>query len=206
MLKLILATKNQGKIDEIRTLLRESGLKRGLEIHSLLCYPDLPDIVEDGGSFEENARKKAVAASNYTGLVAIADDSGLEVDALGGAPGVYSARFAGKGATDSDNIKKLLQLLKDVPAERRKARFVCVIALATPDGKVETVRGECRGIISSEERGEYGFGYDPVFIVPEYGKTFAELGGDIKNKISHRAIALSKLRTLLENTWQALSS
>ena len=199
MLKLILATKNQGKIEEMRTILKESDIRSGLEMHTLFCYPDIPDIIEDGNTFEENARKKAVTVSKYTGLITIADDSGLEVDALAGAPGVYSARFAGEGATDSENIKKLLSLLSDVPSEKRTARFVCVIALALAGGEIRTVRGECSGIIGTRERGTSGFGYDPVFIVPEYGKTFAELGGDIKNKISHRAIALNRLRSLLKD-------
>ncbi|MDZ4384049.1 MAG: non-canonical purine NTP pyrophosphatase, partial [Nitrospirota bacterium] len=123
----------------------------------------------------------------------------LEVDALGGAPGVYSARFAGEGASDSANIKKLLDLLRDIPPEKRGARFVCVMALATPDGEVSLVDGECRGVIAMEEQGKAGFGYDPLFIAPEYGKTFAELGSEVKNRISHRARALSKLSRLLES-------
>jgi len=199
MLKLILATKNQGKIEEMRTILKESDIRGGLEIHTLFCYPDIPDITEDGTTFEENAKKKALTVSKFTGLIAIADDSGLEVDALAGAPGVYSARFAGEGATDSENIKKLLGLLSDVPSEKRTARFVCVIAIALAGGEIQTVLGECSGIIGTRERGTSGFGYDPVFVVPEYGETFAELGGDIKNKISHRAIALNRLRSLLKD-------
>lgn len=198
MLRIVLATKNRGKIEEIISILNNSNIKGGVEIHSLLDYPDIPGIAEDATTFSGNARKKAITVSRLTGLIAIADDSGLEVDALGGAPGVYSARFAGEGATDSENIKKLIGLLKDVPCEKRSARFVCVIALATPGGEVSLVEGECPGIIATEERGTSGFGYDPVFIVPEYGKTFAELGGEIKNRISHRAIALGKLCGLLE--------
>src|SRR3990172_5812413 len=153
MLKLILATKNHGKIEEMRTILKESDIRGGLEIHTLFCYPDIPDITEDGTTFEENAKKKALTVSKFTGLIAIADDSGLEVDALAGAPGVYSARFAGEGATDSENIKKLLGLLSDVPSEKRTARFVCVIALALAGGKIRTGRGECSGTIGTGEEG-----------------------------------------------------
>ncbi|MBI5756838.1 MAG: XTP/dITP diphosphatase [Nitrospirae bacterium] len=198
MLKIVLATRNPGKIAEMQSILSNSDIKGEVEIETLLSYPDLPEITEDGATFPENALKKAVTVARLTGHFAIADDSGLEVDALGGAPGVHSARFAGKGARDQENIKKLLMLLQGVPQEERTARFVCVIALASPDGEVRLVEGECRGYITTEERGTSGFGYDPLFIVPEYGKTFAELGGDIKNKISHRAIAIGKLYNLLK--------
>lgn len=199
MVKILLATRNQGKIDEIRAILKNSKIEGGIEICSLLDYPDIPEIVEDGVTFSENARKKALTSARHTGLIAVADDSGLEVDVLGGTPGIYSSRFAGEGATDAENIKKLLELLKGIPYEKRTARFVCTIAIAKPDGDVSLVQGECHGIIAEEKRGKYGFGYDPVFIVPEYGKTFAELGGEIKNRISHRAIALRKLCNILES-------
>ena len=198
MLKIVLATRNPGKIEEIRLILGDSDIEGMVEIETLLSYPDLPEITEDGATFSANALKKAVTVSRLTGHFAIADDSGLEVDALGGAPGVRSARFAGEDATDSENIEKLLLMLQDVPHEKRTARFVCVIALASPDGEARLVEGECRGYIATEERGTSGFGYDPLFIVPEYGKTFAELGGDIKNKISHRAVAVGKLYNLLK--------
>lgn len=199
MFKIVLATRNRGKIEEIKTILQDSSLKGAIEITSLLDYPDIPEIIEDGKTFAENARKKAVAVARYAGLTAVADDSGLEVEALDGAPGVWSARFAGKGATDAGNIRKLLGLLKGVPDEKRGARFVCVIALATPEGQVSLVEGECRGMITNDARGTSGFGYDPVFLVPFYGKTFAELGAGVKNKISHRAIALGKLCSLLKS-------
>lgn len=198
MLKIVLATKNKGKIEEIKYIFKESGIKEALEIHPLSDYPDIPEIAEDGTTFSENAAKKAVTVARATGLTAIADDSGLEVDALNSAPGIYSARFAGEGSTDSENIRKLLRLLEGIPDEKRGAGFVCVIAIADPDGNVELMEGKCRGIIAMEERGTSGFGYDPVFIVPGYGKTFAELGEEIKNKISHRAIALGKLKTHLK--------
>ncbi|MDD5434169.1 MAG: non-canonical purine NTP pyrophosphatase [Nitrospira sp.] len=229
-LKIVLATKNRGKIEEIKYILKESGIADAVEIRSLSDYPEIPEIVEDGATFSENARKKAEAVAGYTGLIAIADDSGLEVDALNGAPGIYSARFAGEKATDAENIRKLLKLLKGVPKEKRGARFVCVIAVATPnvttppqirttgdndnslpfkgrvrvgkgsfsDANVILLEGECHGTISEAERGTSGFGYDPVFIVPEYEKTFAELGPEIKNKISHRAMALGKLTAHLK--------
>ena len=196
-MKIVLATRNQGKIEEIRALLKGEEIRGGVEIHSLKDYPHVPEIVEDGATFSENARKKALIVAQLTGQIAVADDSGLEVVALGGAPGVYSARFAGEGASDSANIKKLLELLRDIPSEKRGARFVCVMALATPGGEVSLVEGECRGMIAMEERGMSGFGYDPLFIVSGYGETFAELGSEVKNKISHRARALSKLCRLL---------
>lgn len=198
MLKIVLATKNKGKIEEIKYIFKESGIKEAVEIHPLSDYPDIPEISEDGTTFAENAEKKAVTVARATGLTAIADDSGLEVDALNSAPGIYSARFAGEGSTDSENIRKLLRLLEGIPDKKRGAGFVCVIAIADPDGNVELMEGKCRGVIGMEERGTSGFGYDPVFIVPGYGKTFAELGEEIKNKISHRAIALGKLKTYLK--------
>ncbi len=197
-LQIVLATKNKGKIEEIKYILKETGITDAIEIHSLSDFPDITEIAEDGMTFSENARKKAETVAGYTGLTTIADDSGLEVDALNKAPGIYSARFAGEGASDADNIKKLLGLLEGVPKEKRGARFVCMIALATPDGEVKLMEGECRGIISEEARGTSGFGYDPVFIVPQYGKTFAKLGEEMKNKISHRAVALGKLTTHLK--------
>src|SRR3989304_4986821 len=198
-MKIVLATRNQGKIEEIRSLLEGEEGRGGIEISSLQDYPDVPEIAEDGATFSENARKKALTVAQLTGQIAVADDSGLEVVALGGAPGVYSARFAGEGAFDFPNIKKLLELLRDLPPEKRGARFVCVMALATPDGEVSLVEGGCRGGIGMGERGTAGFGYDAVFIVHGYGETFAELGSEVKNKISHRACALSKLCRLLES-------
>ena len=198
MLKIVIATKNAGKISEIQSIINNSDLKNMVETETLLSYPDIPEIVEDGNTFSENASKKALTVARFTGHIAVADDSGLEVDALGGAPGVYSARFSGEGATDPDNIKKLLELLKDTPSGKRGARFVCVIAIATPSGDVRLAEGDCAGFIAEEGRGTSGFGYDPVFVVTEYGKTFAELGTEIKNKISHRAVALGRISNILE--------
>lgn len=146
-------------------------------------------VSEVGGSLEENARLKATTLAVQSQLMALADDSGLEVDALGGEPGPLSARYAGKGASDRDRLNYLLARLKGVPWERRSARFRCVIAIATPDGEVELCSGECRGVITFEPKGRHGFGYDPVFYLPELGKTMAELPLEIKNQVSHRGQA-----------------
>ena len=198
MLKIVIATRNPGKIAEIQSIINSSELKDKIEIDTLASYPGIPEIIEDGNTFSENATKKAITVAKLTGQIAVADDSGLEVDSLNGAPGVYSARFAGEGATDTDNITKLMGLLKGTPPEKRGARFVCVIAIATPAGDVSLAEGECPGFIAEEARGTSGFGYDPVFVVPHYEKTFAELGSEIKNRISHRAAALDKLYHILE--------
>lgn len=154
-------------------------------------------MVEDGATYRDNALKKAWSAAKLTGKPALADDTGLEVDALGGQPGLYAARFAGEGCTFQDNIRKLLRLLEGVPSERRGARFVCVIALVSPDGREQVVEGELCGRITESQTGIGGFGYDPVFYVPEVGKTLAELTADEKNRISHRRRALDKARTII---------
>src|SRR4030066_800800 len=198
MLKIVIATRNSGKIAEIHSIINCSEIKNKVEIETLASYSGIPEVIEDGKTFAENASKKARIVAKFTGDIAVADDSGLEVDALGGAPGVYSARFAGEGATDADNITKLLELLKGTPPEKRGARFVCVIAIATPSGDVRLAEGDCAGFIAEEGRGTSGFGYDPVFVVTEYGKTFAELGTEIKNKISHRGVAFGRIRNILE--------
>jgi XTP/dITP diphosphohydrolase len=189
--EIVLATGNKGKIREF------TGLLEGVfgRIISLNDLESPPDVVEDGRTFRENALKKARAIAAYTGLPVLADDSGLEVEALGGRPGVYSARYAGEGATDRDNIRKLLSELSGV--ENRSARFVCVLALVTPDGREITAEGTCEGVILTEPRGEGGFGYDPVFFLPELGKTMAELPPEIKNTLSHRARAAESLIKLL---------
>lgn len=194
MKKLVVATKNRGKLIEIAELLHDDDIK----LFSLLDFPKMPDIVEDGQSFENNAIRKAKAAFEWTGLPAIADDSGLEVDALNGAPGVHSARYAGESATDEERIDKLLAAMVDLPLEERTARFRCVLAFVDPSGRVHLTEGTCEGVITFECRGSGGFGYDPIFMVREYGKTFAELGSDIKNRISHRAVAFSKMREILQ--------
>lgn len=194
MLEIVLATKNRHKIREIKKILR--GLK--VKILSVEDFPDMPEVKENGKTLVANAIKKAREIAGFTGKMALADDSGLEVKALGGLPGVCSARFAGPECRYSDNNKKLLKLMRDISFKKRKAIFKCVMAVAFPGGKVRTVTGVCRGIIARGSRGRHGFGYDPVFIVPQYGKTFAQLGLGIKNKISHRAKALGKIRRILE--------
>ncbi len=193
-MRLVLATHNKGKVRELRTLLADTDW----EILTLSEFPRAPIVTEDGVTFRDNAIKKAREISHALGEVTLADDSGLEVDYLNGAPGVHSARFAGYNGNDAANNEKLLRLLKGVPWEKRTARFRCVVALADPSGKVVTTEGVCEGLITNEPRGENGFGYDPLFFVPEYRKTFAELDGSIKNSISHRARALRKVKKLLQ--------
>ena len=191
--KLVLATRNRGKVAEIRELLE--GL--GIELLSLEDFPEVPEVVEDGETFEANARKKAGVVAQCTGLPALADDSGLEVDALDGAPGVRSARFAGDHATYTENNKKILRLMKEVPCEKRTARFRCALALAFPDRSVQKLEDTCEGRITEQPQGENGFGYDPLFFFPELGKTFAQISRREKGKISHRGRALKQLKELL---------
>jgi XTP/dITP diphosphohydrolase len=192
--KLLLATSNRGKVLEFRRLF--SGLSFKLVTPDELGLKlDVPEI---GATYEENARLKAVAYARAGRLVSLADDSGLEVDALGGEPGIMSSRYAGEGAGDADRVARLLAKLEGVPAEKRTARFVCVIAVATPDGKVDFARGSCDGIITGEPMGEKGFGYDPVFLFREYGKTMAELPMEIKNRVSHRGRAAAAVLPLLK--------
>ncbi len=184
---IIVATRNKGKLREFKSILSSTYDK----ILSLDDFQGIPEIEETGLSFRENAFIKAKTTSDFLGMDAIGDDSGLVVDALGGAPGIYSARYAGESASDDDNNEKLLSELKE--ETNRNAKFVCCIALVCVNGVEEFFEGECRGEILSEKRGEGGFGYDPVFFVPEYSRTMAELDPHIKNKISHRAIASRKL-------------
>jgi XTP/dITP diphosphohydrolase len=169
-----------------------------LDLRSLEDYPDLPWIVEDGTSFTENALKKARGISNLTGEMVLADDSGLEVAALQGAPGIYSARYAGKDADDQQNIRKLLDEMKGVPAENRGAAFRCVLVLYRPDGSYDSFEGSWEGRIAEKPAGEGGFGYDPVFLLPDRGLTVARLSPEVKNAISHRAQAFAKLRSYLQ--------
>jgi len=197
---LVLATKNRGKIREFSRAL--AGL--GLHFLSLHDFPALGPIEENGSTFLENACKKAVVAARYSNLPALADDSGLEVDYLGGAPGVLSARFSGSEGDDAANNRKLLRLLAGVPYRDRRARFRCVLAIATPGGSLVTAEGVLEGYIGLEPRGQGGFGYDPLFIVPEYNCTLAELDLETKNRISHRGRALAKLRERLAELFAAL--
>ncbi len=190
---LVIATKNRNKLEEIRQILAGTGLR----VLGSADIQALPDVVEDGLTFEENARKKALTIAKLTGRLTLADDSGLVVDALNGRPGVLSARYSGENATPAENNQKLLEELKDIPMKKRTARFVCVMALARPSGKVSVVEGRAEGLITSELRGREGFGYDPLFLVPEKGKTFAEMTSTEKNRISHRAVALHKAAEIL---------
>ena len=193
-MRIILATANRDKIREMRHAL--DGLD--VEILTRDDYPSLPGVVEDGASLEENARKKARTLADATGLVAIADDTGLEVEALGGEPGVYSSRYAGPGVTYEENVRELLRRMAGVPAGDRGALFRCVIALAEPSGAEILIEGTCEGTILEEPRGTGGFGYDPVFQVPEKGRTFAEMSVEEKDRISHRGRAMARMRRLIE--------
>ena len=183
-----------GKIRELNALLEGMDIT----LSSLYDYPDAPDIIEDRNTFLENALKKAIVISGYTGSTVIADDSGLKVDYLEGAPGIHSARYSGAGATDEKNIRKLLEELEGVSVEKRGAAFKCALVLYRTDGTFETFEGKLEGTIATEPTGSEGFGYDPVFIVPEYGKTVAQIDPEIKNRISHRAIAFAKLKKSLQ--------
>jgi len=191
--KLLLATNNQAKVGEYRRLLQNLPY----ELITLAEQGITTIVSEVGESFEENARLKATLLAAESQLLSLADDSGLEVDALGGEPGRLSARYAGENASDKDRIDYLLSRLKGVPWEKRSARFRCVIALATPGGEVEFCCGECPGLITFEARGEGGFGYDPVFYLPELDKTMAELTPETKNRVSHRGLAARKVPSLL---------
>ena len=197
MKKIIAASQNKKKIKEMETITKEFGMV--IIPRDEAGISESIEIVEDGDTFEINSYKKAKEIMDICGEITIADDSGLEVDALGGAPGVYSARFAGENCTDEDNNKKLVELIKDVPYEERTGRFVSVITMVYPDGKVLTARGEVEGHILLEKRGNAGFGYDPLFVPNGYEISFGEFTAEDKNRISHRGNALRKLRELLQN-------
>jgi XTP/dITP diphosphohydrolase len=194
MKELVVATRNRGKLKEIQALL--AGV-----VENVRCaadFPDLADTIEDGDTFQANALKKAREAMLHTGLPALADDSGLTVDALDGRPGVYSARFAGEGADDAANNRRLLEELAGIPAQRRQAAFVCQLAFVTPQGEEQLFDGRIGGQILTAPRGEGGFGYDPLFLVDGFERTMAELSLSEKNTISHRGQALQRFRTFLE--------
>lgn len=197
MPKLLLATGNKAKLREYKYLLK--GLP--FELVSAAELGINTEVDEVGESLEENARLKATTLARESRLLTLADDSGLEVDALGGEPGRLSARYAGEGASDKDRISYLLSRLKGVPGEKRSARFRCVIAIATPDGEVELCSGECRGVITLEPRGKEGFGYDPIFYLAELDKTMAELTLEGKNRISHRGQAARQAIQLLRSKY-----
>lgn len=186
-MKVVLASKNQHKLQELQAILSQYGLEVVLESDLGLDI----EVEETGATFEENSMLKAQAVQRAAGIAAIADDSGLQVDALDGAPGIYSARFGGaRNHSDSERVQYLLELLKDVPPEKRTARFVSVITMLRPDGSSIVARGTCEGMIADQVHGTGGFGYDPVFYVPQEGCTFAQMPGERKNEISHRANAL----------------
>ena len=186
-MKIFLATKNIGKINEFKKLVEN----KNMEVLSILDSEDIPEVEENGNTFEENSQKKAVEIAKYLDMVTISDDSGLCVDYLDGAPGIYSARYSGEDATDEKNIDKLLADLKQ--AENREAKFVSVVSVGKPNGEVYSFRGEATGKILSERRGTNGFGYDPVFLSDDLGKSFGESNSDEKKSVSHRARAFEKL-------------
>jgi XTP/dITP diphosphohydrolase len=192
-LVLVLATRNRGKVRELEALLADLPVR----VRTLDDYPDVPVLPEVGRTFAQNATGKAVAVARATGQVALADDSGLEVDALGGAPGVDSATFLGPRASDDDRNRWVLARLRGLAEGLRTARYRAVIAIAAPGGTVRTFEGTCEGRIADAPRGEGGFGYDPIFVVPAYGRTMAELPPEVKNRISHRAKALAAARAYL---------
>ena len=199
--EILLATRNSDKVRELAALLGDLGIR----IRTLADFPTAPEVEEDGETCEANALKKAREIAAATGLPSVADDTGLEVDALGGRPGIFAARYAGENATYEDNCRKLLEELDGVPQARRTARFVTVAALAMPGGENRVATGTLAGVIAEESVGMQGFGYDPVFFVPELGRTLAELTAEEKNRISHRAKAFramaDMLRPLAEGTF-----
>lgn len=192
-MRIVFATKNEGKVREINDMLASTDI----ELISLNHFGSLPEIVEDGKTYLENAFKKAKTICEFTGETVLADDSGLQVDVLGGEPGVYSARYAREGATDEENNAKLLAKLKDVPQELRTASFFCALVLYYQNGQYFAFEAQWQGRIIEESRGINGFGYDPIFLSPQFNKTAAELPPEIKNKISHRGQAFEKLKNHL---------
>lgn len=192
--EIIIATGNKHKVEEIKDILKDLNIK----VIPMTDFPSYPETVEDGETLEENAAKKAKEAAVFFNKWAIADDTGLEVDYLDGAPGVYSARYAGEDCSYEDNNKKLLEVLKGVPANNRSARFRCIIAVSSPVGEISLAEGKIFGTISETFAGDKGFGYDPIFFVPEENKTFAELAAEVKNRISHRGKALQKAKDIVK--------
>lgn len=195
MKEVIIATKNPGKAKEFEHIFAP----RGIAVRTLLDFPEIPDVEETGTTFEANAILKAEAISRLLNRMVIGDDSGLMVDALEGQPGIYSARYAGEQKNDQENIDKVLLELTGLPVDKRTARFYCALAVAVPTQETITVSGICEGRILEERRGTHGFGYDPVFYVPEKGLAMAEMTSSEKNKISHRANALKKLDRVLDS-------
>nr|WP_246624998.1 XTP/dITP diphosphatase [Fictibacillus nanhaiensis] len=200
-MKILIATQNKGKVNEFQSMFKEFGI----EVLSLLDIEDCPEVEETGTTFEQNAILKAETISTRMNIPVIADDSGLEIDALEGRPGVYSARYAGSQKSDEQNMDKVLDELKQVAQPNRTARFVCALAFARPECETFVIRGECEGEILLERRGSEGFGYDPIFFLPHLNRSMAELSKEEKNKISHRALALRKLKDYISEEdmlWQ----
>lgn len=193
MKEILIATNNQGKKKDFEALF----LPHGIKVITLQDIEGAIDVEETGKTFEENARLKAETVANLLGKTVIADDSGLEIDALNGAPGVYSARYAGINSTDDENIDKALEALQGVSSEERTARFRCVLAVASPNSETVFFSGSCEGVILEERRGTNGFGYDPIFYVPSKDRTMAELTAEEKSEVSHRGVALAKLQAAL---------
>jgi XTP/dITP diphosphohydrolase len=193
-MELLVATKNRKKLAEIKEILKGLNLK----ITSLADYLKVPRIIENGKTFKSNAIKKALKVAHFTGKLTLGEDSGLCVEALGGKPGVYSSRFSGRDKSDAKNNAKVLKLLAGLPKLKRKAHYVCAVALADKDGLIGVVEGRCSGFIGLALKGKSGFGYDPLFVIPKYKKTFAQLGGALKHKMSHRFRALQKAKKIIQ--------
>ena len=197
MKQILIATRNKGKVKEFESLFAAYGLA----VKSLLDLDESIDVVEDGKTFAENSIKKAEEISKLFNVMVVADDSGLIVDALDGRPGIYSARYAGEGKSDQKNLQKVLEEMEGIPAEKRTARFHCSLSLAIPNEVTITVSGECEGLITTEPIGKTGFGYDPIMYIPELNRTMAQMSKEEKNKISHRAVAMKKLKLELEKSF-----
>jgi len=195
----VLATHNPGKVAEFVALLADFPV----QVYSLDAFPKIAPLAEDGATYTENAISKALAVARLTGRVAIADDSGIEVEALQGAPGPQSHRFLGPGASDASRNNRLLQLLRDVPTHARQARYRAVLAVASPNGEVRTFEGVCEGAILHAPRGSHGFGYDPIFLIPQFDKSMAQLPTAVKNRISHRARAFAEAKPYLRQLFAA---
>lgn len=194
---ILIATRNKDKVREITAKL----VPLGVQVKSFLDFPEIPEVIEDGDTLEANALKKAETGFKSTGIPTLADDTGLEVEALGGAPGVYSSRYAGEDATYSSNRRKLIEAIKGIPIDKRQAAFRTVVTIFDEKGAVQ-IEGKCGGIIIAEERGDGTFGYDPVFYVPEYGQTFAEMDLELKNRISHRGLAFGQAMEVIKELWE----
>lgn len=193
VLEVVLATRNEGKVREFVELMHDLPV----QVYSLDAFPQIPELAEDGRTYTENAISKASTVAQLTRRVAVADDSGIEVDALNGAPGPQSRRFLGEGVTDSARNARMLKVMRKVPAAQRTARYRAVVAVAAPDGAVRTFEGMCEGQVLTAPRGSHGFGFDPIFYVPAFGKSMAQLPVTIKNRISHRAKAFAAAKPYL---------